>query len=95
MIAESAEENTGTDCMDENGQVDVQKLKTALESIGVGLGLISDDNNTTLESLGDVAAIDTNYVEQEDSGNVQHRQLGNYTSTDGQTHKADDIWFTS
>lgn len=95
MIAESAEEYTGIDCMDDDGLVDVQKLKTALEKVGVGLGLISDDNTTVLESLGDVAAIDTNYVEQDDSGSVQHRQLGNYTTTEGQTYQADDIWFKS
>ena len=93
MIAESARRHTGIDCMDDNGNVDVQKLKTALESVGVDLGLISDDNVTNLESLGDIATINTHYTEQNDSGDVQHRQSGNYTDTNGQTHKADDVWF--
>jgi hypothetical protein len=56
--------------------------------------MISDNNTTNLESLGDVASIDTaNYVQQQDTGEVQHNQLGNYEDTSGDTHKVDDVWF--
>ncbi|MGD8837330.1 MAG: hypothetical protein PVJ19_20485 [Desulfobacteraceae bacterium] len=95
MVAVSAEEQTGVECIDDNGVVDLQSLSQALESEGIGLGMISGDNNTSLESLGDVASIDTaNYVTQQDTGDVQHNQLGSYEDTSGDTHKVDDVWFS-
>jgi cation transport ATPase len=95
MVAVSAEEQTGVECIDDNGVVDLQALSQALESEGIGLGMISGDNNTSLESLGDVASIDTaNYVTQQDTGDVQHNQLGSYEDTSGDTHKVDDVWFS-
>ncbi|MFH0702284.1 MAG: hypothetical protein V2B14_01940, partial [bacterium] len=95
MVAKSARKYTGIDCI-KNGVVDVQKLKQALESSGKGsLGLISDDNITELEELGDVAKIDTAYKEQDDSGDVQHRQLGEYIDTNNNKYKVDDVWFKS
>jgi hypothetical protein len=94
MVAASAEEKTGMECIDDNGVVNLQNLSQALESEGIGLGMISDNNTTNLESLGDVASIDTaNYVQQQDTGEVQHNQLGTYQDTGGDTHKVDDIWF--
>jgi hypothetical protein len=94
MVAASAEEKTGIECIDENGVVNLQNLSQALESEGIGLGMISDNNTTNLESLGDVASIDTaNYVEQQDTGDVQHNQLGTYQDTSGDTYKVDDVWF--
>ncbi|MGD8846581.1 MAG: hypothetical protein PVI54_13760, partial [Desulfobacteraceae bacterium] len=94
MVAVSAEEQTGMECIDDNGVVDLQALSQALESEGIGLGMISGDNTTSLESLGDVASIDTaNYVNQQDTGDVQHNQLGNYQDTSGDTYKVDDVWF--
>lgn len=94
-VAKSAEAHTGKKCMDENGNVDVQKLKQILEESGKGsLGMISDDNNTQLEGLGDVATINTtNYKTQQQTGAVQHNQLGSYTDTSGKTQKVDDVWF--
>jgi hypothetical protein len=81
-------------CIDDNGVVNLQNLSQALESEGIGLGMISGNNTTNLESLGDVASIDTaNYVEQQDTGDVRHNQLGTYQDTGGDTHKVDDVWF--
>jgi len=95
MVAESAERHTGINCIG-NGQVDVQKLKFALEQAKVGsLGLISDDNISKLEGLGDIAKINVaDFTEQDEQGDVQHRQLGSFTDTDGKTSEVDDVWFT-
>jgi hypothetical protein len=94
-VAKSAEEHTGIKCIDDEGNVDAQKLKMALEISGKGsLGLISDDNNKNLEDLGDVHKINVNnYTEVKQTGDVQHNQQGTYTTTDGKTHKVDDVWF--
>lgn len=96
MVAKSAEQHTGIKCMDENGEVDLQKLKQALESSGKGsLGMISDNNTTQLESLGDAGKINsTNYMNQNQSGAVQHNQLGSYTDIYGNKQKVDDVWFS-
>jgi len=93
-VAEDAEKYTGIDCI-KNGEVDVQNLKKALESIGAGsLGMISGSNITDLESLGDVKSINVaDYTEQEDEGLVQHNQLGSFTDIFGQKQKVDDVWF--
>jgi hypothetical protein len=95
MVAKSAEKSTGIKCSDEAGNVDMQKLKQALEMSGKGsLGLISDNNTASLEALGDAAKVNTtNYVNQQQTGDVQHNQLGSYTDTSGNTHKVDDVWF--
>lgn len=94
-VAQSAEKHTGIKCTDENGQVDLQKLKQAIEQTGKGsLGMISGNNNTKLEGLGDASKINTsNYINQKESGDVQHNQLGSYQTTSGQQHKVDDVWF--
>jgi hypothetical protein len=94
MVAANAEAKTGMECIDDNGVVNLQNLSQALESEGIGLGMISGDNTTNLESLGDAASIDTaNYVTRQDTGDVRHNQLGSYQDTDGNTHKVDDVWF--
>ncbi len=94
-VALSAQQATGQKVIDSNGKVDVQKLNQALQATGNGqLGMISGNNVTNPESLGDVASINTQgYKEQAATGNVQHRQLGSYTDTQGAQHKVDDVWF--
>lgn len=94
-VAQSAEKNTGIKCTDENGEVDLQKLKQAMEQSGKGsLGMISGNNDKQLESLGDVKSINTNnYLNQKESGDVQHNQIGSYKTTSGQNHRVDDVWF--
>ena len=93
LIAEEAKEYTGIDCM-KNGSVDLQALNQALATVGIKLGFISGYNTSEVEDLGDVAAINVeNYKETEATGDVQHRQLGSYTDSEGNTYKADDVWF--
>lgn len=95
LVAQSAEKHTGIKCMDNEGNVDLAKLQTALKTVGINLGFISDANNTMLEDLEKVASINTkNYVEQDAQGDVQHRQLGTYTDESGKQFKVDDVWFT-
>lgn len=95
MVAKSAEKYAGIKCIDAEGNVDLNALNQALQTRGIKLGFVSDDNNTTVEDLSKVASINTsNYIEQEDSGDAQHRQLGTTTFLDGSTNKVDDVWFT-
>lgn len=93
LMAQEAEKHTGIKCMNENGDVDLQKLQEALKKVNVKLGFISDKNNTTIEDLAHVASINVNYNEQTEAGDVQRNQTGTYTDTDGQKHKANDVWF--
>ena len=93
MIAEQAKDATGIDCM-KAGFVDLQALKTALATVGVNLGFISDNNVTELENLAHVVAINVeNYKEVDAEGDVQHRQQGSYLDADGQEYGANDVWF--
>jgi hypothetical protein len=93
-VAASAENNTGIDCIDNNGVVNLQNLNQALASRGIGLGMISDSNNTILGPLGDAAVVDTvNYSTRQDTGNVQHNQIGTYQTNFGAAGKVDDVWF--
>lgn len=99
QIAQSAEQRTGIKCTDDNGNVDLYKLRQAIQQ-GTGgkgsLGYISDDNVSNLESLEsqDAVSLNTrNYTNQQDTGSVQHNQLGNYTDSSGRQQKVDDIWF--
>ena len=95
IIAQQAKEYTGIDCMDGNS-VNIAKLQQALNKVGVTLGLIGGANTSKLESLYGVASIDvTNYTESNETGDVQHRQQGTFTTTDGKTRKVDDVWFKS
>jgi hypothetical protein len=95
MVAEDAQKISALDIY-KNGEVNVNLLKTALEKYtGTSLGLISDNNVTSLEKLGDLASINVDdYTQQNVSGDVQGKQSGFYTDTTGNTYKADDIWFT-
>lgn len=94
MIAEEAE-SRGFECID-NGKVNVQKLAVALASVGVSLGLISDNNTSTLEKLTGVSTIDVaNYTETAETGAVQNRQHSVYTDENGVSYKVDDVWFES
>jgi len=93
-IAKSAESYTGIQCLNANGDVNLQALKKALATKGINLGFISDDNNTQLEELSKVESINVNnYENQQDTGDVQHNQLGSAKFTDGGTVKVDDVWF--
>lgn len=93
VVALSAYKSTGIKCL-KNGEVDLQALKSALALVGINLGFISDNNTSSLSGLAHVAKINVaNYTEQQQSGDVQHNQLGSYTSTDGKTYKTDDVWF--
>lgn len=93
VIAQQAEQYTGTKCYS-NGQVDLQALKSALATVGVNLGFISENNTTELEDLAHVAALNVdNYDEVDATGDAQHRQQGSYVDTDGNTYGADDVWF--
>jgi len=93
MVAEEAEQYTGIKCVF-NGEVDLQLLKSALSTVGVDLGFISDNNVSKLEGLAHVASINVaGYNEVDAEGNVQHRQQGTYTDADGNTYGANDVWF--
>lgn len=92
-IAQQAEEKTGIKCYS-GGLVDLQALKSALATVGVNLGFISDDNVTELEDLAHVVALNVdNYNKVDAEGDVQHRQQGSYVANDGQTYGANDVWF--
>lgn len=92
-IAQQAEEKTGIKCYS-GGLVDLQALKSALATVGVNLGFISDDNVTELEDLAHVVALNVdNYNQVDEEGDVQHRQQGSYVANDGQTYGANDVWF--
>lgn len=94
-VAKSAQANTGINCINEKGEVNLQALQQAIETTGKGsLGMISGNNTSHLEGLGDAASINTtNYIDQKQEGNIQHNQLGSYTSTDGKSHAVHDVWF--
>lgn len=93
IVAQSAQEKTGINCMS-GDFVNLVQLKEALNTIGVNLGFISDDNVSELEDLAHVVALNVNnYNEVEDEGDVQHRQQGSYIDNTGTEYKADDVWF--
>ena len=95
IVAQQAKQYTGIDCMDGN-DVDVLKLQQALNKVGVTLGFVAGANTTKLETLQGVAKINVgNYTESNETGNVQHRQQGTFTTTGGETRKVDDVWFKS
>ena len=93
MIAQEAEQYTGIKCL-KNGDVDLRLLKSALETVGVNLGFISESNVSELEDLAHVASINVEeYDEVDATGDVQHRQLGSYKTVDDETYSANDVWF--
>ncbi len=90
-IAIEAEQYTGITCINGNS-IDIKKLSEALARYGVKLGLIGDNNTSKLEALGDIATINTGYKNVSDYGEqVQHSQIGYYTSADGSRYMAHDI----
>jgi len=102
VIAQSAEAKTGEKIINENGKVDLVKLQAALKSVGSDLGLISGENVTNLEALGDISKISVNYEDKNDdvdymTNNLNNdylsMQQGSYETADGQSHKVDDVWF--
>ena len=64
-IAQQAEEKTGIKCYS-GGLVDLQALKSALATVGVNLGFISDDNVTELEDFAHVVALNVDNYNQID-----------------------------
>ncbi len=94
MVAESAQAATGIKCIDEKGLVDLKALNKALQTKGIKLGFVSDDNNSQVEDLTKVAYIDTkNYENKQETGPMQHNQQGISIFEDGSTAKAHDVWF--
>ena len=91
MIAKEAEEHTGINCIDVNGNVDLANLKRALATVGVNIGFISDDNVTQLEDLAHVASINVaKYLDFTGDVNIQ---TGYYTDNTGKKYNANDVWF--
>ncbi len=96
QVAQSAEKASGLDVIDDKGVVNAQLFNQALQKDGKGeLGLISEDNVTNPEALGnDIKTINTKgYKEQAATGDVQHRQVGTYTDGAGKEQRVDDVWF--
>lgn len=99
-VAKSAQQHTGINSMDQEGNVDLFKLRGAVQqgTNGKGsLGFISDDNVTNLQSLesANIQSINTNYKEQayDRNADVQHRQAAQATTRDGQQRLSEDLWF--
>ena len=90
-IAQEAEQYTGISCINAEGDVDLASLKQALQTVGVDLGFISEDNVTQLESLAHVASINVaKYVNVAKGVNIQ---TGYYTDSSGKKYNANDVWF--
>ena len=95
IVAQQAKQYTGIDCMDGN-DVDILKLQQALNKVGVTLGFVGGANTTKMESLHGVSKINVgDYTESNETGKVQHRQQGTFTTINGETGKVDDVWFES
>ena len=95
MMAEAAETNTGIDCIDEKGLVNLKALNDALQSKGIKLGFVSEDTKG-VEDLSKVAYINTsNYSQGLKTGSVQENQVGTSIFEDGSEARVADIWFES
>lgn len=93
IVATEAEKYTGISCI-KDGMVNLHLLKAALNTVGVNLGFISENNVTELEDLAHVTSINVSeYEEFDEQGNVQHRQQGSYVDFNGETYGANDVWF--
>ena len=91
MIAKEAEQYTGINCINADGDVDLASLKRALNTVGVNIGFISENNVTNLEDLAHVASINVSkYANIAEGANVQ---TGYYTDSTGNRYKANDVWF--
>ncbi len=94
MVAESAQKATGINCIDGKGLVDLKALNQALQTVGVKLGFVSDENATEIEELTKVAYINTKDYENVDvEGQVAHKQVGTSIFEDGSTANANNVWF--
>ncbi|MDD3594624.1 MAG: hypothetical protein PHX18_08360 [Candidatus Gastranaerophilales bacterium] len=97
MIALEAEVRSGLKIL-VNGEVDLQLLKRALElTTNASLGLISGDNNSFLEALGDIKSINVQDYETVEStgGMIEHLQQGSYKDINDNVYKVDDVWFAN
>lgn len=91
-VAQEAEQYTGISCISANGDVDLANLKRALNTVGVNIGFISEDNVTQLEDLAHVASINiAKYI----NVNGVNLQTGYYTDNTGKKYNANDVWFNS
>jgi hypothetical protein len=91
MIAKEAEDR-GYECMDDEGNVDLQALNNALRTVaGVSLGFISDDNTSTVEDLAHVASINVGVYSGRnvETGEIQ---VGTYTDNTGKKYSAFEVW---
>lgn len=96
LMAQSAQANTNIKCIDENGLVDLKALNQALQTKGIKLGFVSDENDKQIEDLTKVAYINTNnYKDQMQTGSVQNNQIGTSIFEDGTEAIAADVWFES
>lgn len=91
-IAASAKESTGID-VETNGVVNLSKLQEALAKADTKLGLIGDNNVTELEELGEVEAIDSNYIETPTEG--MNLQTSSFITKSGEKFETRDVWFTA
>ena len=90
-VAQEAEQYTGISCINAEGDVDLANLKRALNSVGVNIGFISEDNVTELEDLAHVASINVaKYI----SVKGMNLQTGYYTDNTGKKYNANDVWFS-
>ncbi len=65
------------------------ELKTLADA---GIQSISLNYTSTAYTIANPGFGNTNIGWQTDANNNQHRQIGSYTSTDGATHAATDVW---
>ncbi|MDD3437747.1 MAG: hypothetical protein PHC64_11405 [Candidatus Gastranaerophilales bacterium] len=97
MIALEAEVRSGLKIL-VNGEVDLQLLKRALElTTKASLGLISGNNNSFLDALGDIQSINVKDYEtvENNGGMIEHLQQGSYKDNSGNVYKVDDVWFAN
>ena len=93
-LAVEAEKYTGIACISAEGDVDLSKLQSALKTVGVDIGFISEDNVTELEGLAHVASINVARYVNVNKNNAQI-QTSYYTDKSGKKYNASDVWFNS
>ena len=72
-----------------DGYSNETELKTLAQA---GIASINLNYTSTAYTIANPGFGNTNIGWQTDASNNQHRQLGSYTSTDGTTHAATDVW---
>jgi len=95
----AADHNMNVQVYDIDGYNDLYAIKEVLNAIGWDIGLISDDNVTKLEPLGNVISISSDYQNSqfdnsdlEEGENAVEAQTGFFKTIDGMLHKAADIF---